>query len=322
MRALWYVLILLFLAAFAPCAEAFQFMTNSDGRPLFWPKAAMPVPYVIPVAGTPDVPGSEEFAAIQASFNAWQEATRGEITFLYAGTTPLPAASNDGLNTACYWVQWDWALLSGGFGHNVIALTFVFWDETTGEILEADILCNDEFFQWGVAGEPGKMDVQNVMTHEVGHFLGLSEEPSVPEATMFPTIGLAETHKRILSQDDILGARTIYPNAAVSFTTRLYDVVLSRAPDPVGLSSWVNFLEITADFPAAAKGFLLSPEFLALADNNDFVTTLYRTILFREPDPEGFAVNLGLVDAGRISLEELINAFLNSEEFTFFQPFP
>ena len=81
MRALWYVLILLFLVAFAPCAEAFQFMRTSDGKPLFWPKAAMPVPYVIPVAGTPDVPGSGEFAAIQASFNTWQEATGGEISF-------------------------------------------------------------------------------------------------------------------------------------------------------------------------------------------------------------------------------------------------
>ncbi len=322
MRTLSCVLCCLLVLYSASCAYGFQRLKTRAGLELFWPKAAMPVPYEIPAAGTPDVPGTQEFAAIQASFDTWQQASNGKITFRPTSNTYKPPTSNDHLNTVGYWVHWDWTFLTGGASQDVIALTLILWNDATGEILEADILCNNEFFKWGIKGEPYRMDVQAVMTHEVGHFLGLGEEQSNPAATMFPRIAHGETLKRTLSLDDIIGVRTVYADASVEFATRLYSVVLGRDPDPAGFFSWINFLDATGDFEGAVKGFLLSPEFLARADNSQFVRTLYQTALFREPDPEGFAFNLHLVNSGAVSLEGLIDAFLGSPEFQYSHPFP
>jgi subtilisin family serine protease len=66
--------------------------------------------------------------------------------------------------------------------------------------------------------------------------------------------------------------------------TDLYQKLLLRAPDPVGLKGWVNALNTGVPRHAVAFGFYQSPETLGLR-----VNTLYRTFLGREGEPEGIA---------------------------------
>lgn len=54
------------------------------------------------------------------------------------------------------------------------------------------------------------MDLQNTVTHEVGHVLGLAHT-SAPDTVMFITTAPGETKKRVLSDDDIAGVCAIYP---------------------------------------------------------------------------------------------------------------
>jgi hypothetical protein len=77
--------------------------------------------------------------------------------------------------------------------------------------------------------QPGWYDLQNLLTHELGHFLGLDHpctnqnNPSTcmvwdwPQ-TMWPTIYQGETSKRTLHYGDVLGAHLAASDSAASIT--------------------------------------------------------------------------------------------------------
>lgn len=113
-------------------------------------------------------------------------------------------------------------------GH-ALGITIVTFDDA-GQILDADIVINGgKSRPFALMGAPpsslhtgegeeegssaGVYDVQNVLTHELGHFFGLGETPDVPDATMFPTSARGETKKRDLADDDRAGLRSIYATA-------------------------------------------------------------------------------------------------------------
>jgi hypothetical protein len=114
---------------------------------------------------------------------------------------------------------------------DIIALTTVTYRPSTGEIIDADVELNGwdgtgslsgadgYYFTCGnyptVCTAPGQqnciyMDVQNTVTHEAGHFLGLGHT-TVSGATMFPSASAGDTNKRTLEADDVSGICSIYP---------------------------------------------------------------------------------------------------------------
>lgn len=90
-----------------------------------------------------------------------------------------------------------------------------------GEIVEADVFLNP-FIRFSTDGSPGSFDFQSVVTHELGHFLGLDHSP-VLGATMFGTLvqngigGSAALLPRTLSADDVsaVGDLYAYPHSSV-----------------------------------------------------------------------------------------------------------
>lgn len=59
-----------------------------------------------------------------------------------------------------------------------------------------------------------RYDVQNVTTHEAGHFFGLGEDAVERGSTMFQAIDQCETHKRALSSTDVGAVSTLYADSA------------------------------------------------------------------------------------------------------------
>ena len=129
---------------------------------------------------------------------------------------------------------------------SALALTSIFKNAKTGEILDTDIEFNAVDYTWGdLVGHPEwktstTADFQNALTHELGHALGLDHNcftksdgqprlndntgapevdcynptPSavVTEATMYPSVVLSDTMRRELSADDQQGICEIYPH--------------------------------------------------------------------------------------------------------------
>jgi hypothetical protein len=132
-----------------------------------------------------------------------------------------------------------------------LAVTLTYSDEDTGAIVEADIVINSAHAfrvfnddkgraepgddvqastmterRSCMAGEgtakscgDGAYDVQNIMTHEVGHFFGLGEDMTDNGASMFYCTSRCETHKRALTDADTGSISALYESAAADETT-------------------------------------------------------------------------------------------------------
>lgn len=91
-----------------------------------------------------------------------------------------------------------------------LAITLVTYDATTGVIWDADVVLNADDHEFGV-GElgAGQFDATSVLTHEVGHLVGLGHS-EVQEATMYATSLPGQTSRRSLEADDEQGLLALY----------------------------------------------------------------------------------------------------------------
>ena len=95
-------------------------------------------------------------------------------------------------------------------GIDTFGYTFVRFNTRTGEIYDADVEINAERFELATHGGDEGADLQSILTHEVGHFLGLAHS-TAPDATMQAVYVQGTADWRTLAQDDIDGICAIYP---------------------------------------------------------------------------------------------------------------
>lgn len=108
----------------------------------------------------------------------------------------------------------DWESRGADYVREAYGLTLVWHDPDTGEILDADIQINLNRGEIALCAASGcessrAIDLQNVLTHEVGHFLGLAHSAE-HDATMYGDADFGETSKRTLHPDDAAGICEIY----------------------------------------------------------------------------------------------------------------
>ncbi len=98
---------------------------------------------------------------------------------------------------------------------NTIAVTTV-WGIFSGPTFQRKLVEWDQafntFYRWSASGEAGKMDYQNISTHELGHAVGMADlyTSSCAEETMYGYASLGETKKQTLNGGDILGIDRLY----------------------------------------------------------------------------------------------------------------
>ena len=105
----------------------------------------------------------------------------------------------------------------GSYGNSDVIGVATVWGYFSGppsqrKIIEAHILLNDDFV-WGDATlDDTLMDVQNIITHELGHCAGMGDlyEPAAGEETMYGYSGEGEIKKRDLYIGDKAGIAKLY----------------------------------------------------------------------------------------------------------------
>ncbi len=92
---------------------------------------------------------------------------------------------------------------------DALALTTISFDPETGQIYDVDVEVNS-FQAMLTTNEASPMDdLQSIITHEVGHFFGLSHT-EVEDATMFKSYKTTDIGLRTLAVDDVAGMCAIY----------------------------------------------------------------------------------------------------------------
>jgi len=99
---------------------------------------------------------------------------------------------------------------------DAIAVTII-WGIFSGptykrKIVEWDQVYDDVDFNWSSSGEAGKMDFENIATHELGHSMGMGDlyKSYCSEQTMYVYADYGETKKQTLEAGDITGINILY----------------------------------------------------------------------------------------------------------------
>lgn len=179
----------------APLAFAYKLKKTEDGTTLIW--AAHRVTLVVNPTHLEQVPGVVD--GVQAGFVTWL--TSGlpvKIDFeedLQAQPTP-----GDKKNVLI-WVTSNWK-----YDEDVVAMTISSHSKSSGIIREADLVLNAVHHSWTTQPSPRdpSFDVQNVVTHEAGHFFGFAHSDDA-NSTMFASTPPGETAKQTLTDDDRMG---------------------------------------------------------------------------------------------------------------------
>jgi len=167
-------------------------------------------PYVVNPENTRGVDPGSIVSILASSIDKWELAAEADILGSGEVTPDTLAAdteSPDNLNEV-YFADVDQA--------GAIAITIV-WGIFSGpprarELVEWDQVYDDVDFDWSDDGSPGKMDFENIATHELGHSVGLGDlyDTKCSEQTMYGYASLGETKKRTLEDGDIEGVHRLY----------------------------------------------------------------------------------------------------------------
>jgi MYXO-CTERM domain-containing protein len=214
---------------------------------LVWPDDQIPVPYKIHGAGSADIALVEAKAAIFASFEAWQEVPCSRLRYSYEGNTTLGVAVDD--TNVVLWIEDDWI-----YGAEAAAATAI--GILPGMTPTVDVAFNGVNYTWAigpVSTGTAVQDVQGVLTHELGHFSGLTHTTSSLDTMYISWIPWKS--QRPLSADDKQGLCDLYPQNAdecinsnqceegALCETYALGTLCSPQPDPIGESCDYNQID-------------------------------------------------------------------------------
>ncbi len=180
-----------------------------------------PIRYGVTSRDVSGVTAAQLQAVVARAFGTWGDPAHVTLSSQFTGFTSAEPAAEDSNSVIGFKSRPDLDRTLG-------STTFVV-DDATGALLESDIFLNS-IFAWSVApnGEANKFDVESVVVHEMGHFLGLGhsalgETELRPgggrvvlgkRAVMFPIAYPAGSiADRTLQADDVAGITDIYGDA-------------------------------------------------------------------------------------------------------------
>lgn len=217
------------LCGFAGSASAYVCTrASAEGPSLAWAQRQVVLRY--PRTSGVEVSLDQIQNALLSSAAEWNNPGCSDFTFLVGASTDEARVGFDWRSGSASEANQNILVFRRGsaFGEEdawlhprgAIAITTLAYTRTTGTILDADVEMNDAYFSFTACAENALAcndlhDLQNTLTHELGHVLGLghppSSQPGASEASMFSSTSIGDRKKRDLAEDDVNGLCTIYP---------------------------------------------------------------------------------------------------------------
>jgi hypothetical protein len=248
----------LFIFQLAWPAHAYVRAVTDSGVPLWWrsPCVAMDIYLGTP---PPTMTVDQYWNASQLAAQAWSHDDVACTGLSISMTKHTESAADVGLdgNNVIIFLKDTWCTPSTStdagadeptcYSANAMAVTTVFKNTRTGEIVDADMVINAVNFDWAdLVADPvqaigATADFQNTLTHELGHVIGLAHNCYIANdgptpltdntgnlevscgsanlpatainATMYPVVSTNDTERRSLSPDDQQAICDIYPSS-------------------------------------------------------------------------------------------------------------
>lgn len=163
--------------------------------------------YQLNVSSVPSSVGQGNLETIvNAGFNQYTSASGNKVTFVKGANTSVSRARLDGRNII------SWGRASSG----TLGVTYIWYYTSTGLTAEIDTIMNNRYkWSWSnsnICADNSTYDAQNIMTHELGHWLGMDDEYSSPfiDNTMYGYGAVKEVKKNTLTSGDISSVASIY----------------------------------------------------------------------------------------------------------------
>ncbi len=175
-------------------------------------------PWVVNAVNTRVLASDFVLANLSSDISKWEDASDGVVgnasgsNFLGDGSLTSDAlladtASPDAVNEVYF------ADIEDSSAIAVTIVWGVFGGPPSGrKLVEWDQVYDDVTYDWSSTGEAGKMDFENIATHELGHSAGLGDiyDISCAEVTMYGYATEGETSKRDLATADVTGINKLY----------------------------------------------------------------------------------------------------------------
>jgi len=212
------------ILAIAASIYAFCVFSDASGDYRDYPLIALPFEYHIS-SPTPN----EYYPAIHTSAENWNRVNGSYFQFAYAGTTSVTSLGRDHINL----IFFDEAGINFPENTNAIAFSSTFTTNVNGDYqaTESDLIYNARDYPPAMDGNPHQIDLEGVLTHELGHHIGIAHFGSVgsppgcgellPAATMYGVVAPGDTTKRSLHPHDRAAAIELYPEWNISLN--VYD---------------------------------------------------------------------------------------------------
>lgn len=180
-------------------------VTSSAG----WHFAPGTYTYRINLSTVPSSVGSSAAkTAFTNAFYTWDNLVSG-VNIIEGSSTTVKRAKLDSQN----------AIMWSRLASSSIAVTYIWYYPSSGETAEVDTIYNSRY-RWSYTpldsascGVDGTYDVQNIATHENGHWFGLDDQYDVAyvDNTMYGYGDLGELKKDTVTTGDRAGLSAIYP---------------------------------------------------------------------------------------------------------------
>ncbi len=189
--------------------------TGTQGSLLYWANAC--VGFSMQAAASTKIDVANATKIVEGAFATWSSAAcagggKPSIAFTNNGPVACTEVGFDATGRNQHVIAFrDTAWPHAGQANATLALTTLTYNKRTGEIVDADMEINTAEMKITTTATPPSdgYDFQSIVTHEVGHFIGLAHTPTAT-ATMFARYSPGQTTIRALSPDDVAGACDAY----------------------------------------------------------------------------------------------------------------